>query len=98
MARLFVNPYSGKVMDLDSVPLAPGGAQWCPDSGQPLNAAAVEQYAYPGPADDRDNWKREAHARVQAIAAQADEPNHVTLGITASAAAASVPFNPGTMG
>lgn len=80
--RLFVNPYSGKLMDMDAVPLAPGGAMWCPDTGLPLNAAAVEQYAYPGPAEDRETWKAEALERVQQLEAQANEHNAVTLGLT----------------
>ena len=95
--RMCVNPYTGELMDLDSVPLSPGGAKWCHKTGLPLNAEAVEQYAYPGPADDRENWKKEALERVKAIEAQADEPNHVTLGIspmTVVATAPVQPFNP----
>jgi len=81
MARLFVNPHSGKLMDLDQVPVAPGGAKWCPDTGRPLNKEAVEQYTYPGPPQDREIWAAEELERVKAIEAQADEPNAVTLGV-----------------
>jgi len=94
--RLFVNPYSGKVMDLDQVPVGPGGTKFCPDSGMPLNAEAVEHYSYPGPKDDQANWKAEQLERVKAIEAQADEHNAVTLGLTDAMPTGPAPATPAT--
>jgi len=94
--KLFVNPYSGKLMDLDQVPLPPGGAKWCPDTGRPLNAEAVEQWSYPGPAEDRESWKQEELERVKAIEAQAEEPKETTLGISPSLPMNTQPSSPPT--
>ncbi len=85
--KLFVNPYTGKLMDLGSIPLGPGGAKRCPDTGLPLNAKAVEMHSFPGPAEDREAWAIEAMETVAKIEAQANEPNAATLGIAAPATA-----------
>lgn len=82
--RLFSNPYTGKVMDLDAVPVAPGGAKFCPDTGLPLDAKAVELYSYPGPREDRETWAADAMKTVAKIERQANEPNAATLGISTS--------------
>lgn len=79
--RVCVNPYTGQMMDLDAVPTQAGGAKYCPSTGRPLNHAAVELYSYPGPAGDREAWAKDATAVVDALEAQASEPNAATLGI-----------------
>lgn len=80
--RMFVNPYNGKLLDLDRVPVSPGEAKFCPDTGQPLNAKAVELFSYPGPASDRAAWAADALKTVSSIEAQANEPNNLTLKLT----------------
>jgi len=79
--RIFTNPYTGQLCDLDSVPESAGGAKSCPVTGQPLNHAAVDAFSYPGPAQDRATWAAEAHATVDAIEKQADQDNAKTLGV-----------------
>lgn len=79
--KLFVNPYTGQVQDFDSLPVSPGGALYCPTTGQPLNEKAVELFSYAGPAEDRAAWAKDALAVVKAVAKQANEPNATTLGV-----------------
>ena len=42
--KLFTNPYTGQLFDFDALPVSPGGAIFCPTTGHPLNAKAVEQF------------------------------------------------------
>lgn len=88
--RLFVNPYTGGLMDLDAIPESPGGAKFCPSTGKPLNEAAVLLSTYAGPERDRDTWARESLELVREIEAQASRPTAVTLGIDAPAEPAQV--------
>jgi len=83
--RIFTNPHTGQLQDLDAVPVSPGGAKFCPLTGQPLNEIAVDQFSYPGPAEDRDTWAADAKKKIAAMEAQANEPNAKTLGVTAPA-------------
>lgn len=79
--RLCVNPYTGQLIDLDMIPEHPGGGRFCPLTGKPLDRAAVDRYSYPGPETDREKWAVDAYATVDALEAQANEPNHATLGV-----------------
>lgn len=81
--KLFVNPYTGQLFDFDALPVSPGGAIFCPTTGQPLNEKAVEQYSYAGPAEDRAAWAADAMKVVKAVAKQANEANATTLGVGA---------------
>ncbi len=79
--RVCTNPYTGQLIDLDAVPEGAGGVKVCPTTHQPLNHAAVDAFSYSGPEQDRATWAAEAHARVDALEAQAAESNAKTLGI-----------------
>lgn len=79
--KLFTNPYTGQLFDFDALPVSPGGALFCPTTGNPLNAKAVEQFSYAGPAEDRAAWAADAMKIVKAVEKQANEPNAATLGM-----------------
>lgn len=82
--RVCTNPYTGQLMDLDTVPESAGGAKFCPITHKPLNAEAVRQFSYPGPAQDRATWEAEAMQLVQSLEKQADQDNAKTFGIKAA--------------
>lgn len=90
--RLFSNPYTGALTDLDACPtrevgrlavgdgtFVPKIARFCAVTGKPLNRAAVDVTPYPGPESDRAAWQRDQYALVDAIEEQANEPNGSTL-------------------
>jgi len=88
--RLFVNPYTGQVFDYDAIQgvqvgTAQGGkpvvAVFCPTTGKPLNDAAVDAWAYPGPATDRELWAADARAVVAKVQADVAAPNAASLGV-----------------
>lgn len=82
--KLFVNPYTGALQDFDKLNRSAGGAVFCSVTGQPLNAEAVKQFAYSGPAEDRAAWEADAVKVVKAIEAEANQANHETMGVGAA--------------
>lgn len=80
--KLFVNPYTGQLFDFDALPVSPGGAIFCPTTGQPLNEEGVNQFSYAGPAEDRATWAADAMKTVNAVKKQANQDNAATLGVT----------------
>jgi hypothetical protein len=94
--RLFVNPYTGAVLDFDAIDGVQVGVQrngdavvakFCPTTGKPLNHAAVGAYSYPGPISDRELWEKDARETVARIAVDVESPSASTLGVTVPTAA-----------